>query len=371
MSLRRTLIICLLAMPLMASRCEYLSEPYFEELAGRLDDQSGPDVGYIESMHAQELIASGTVRPVDELVAPSEFDPLAIEAFRGGDGRLYGVPRDMQTVVLLYDRDILSANGFETPPGNWDELAETAAAISASGEIAGLALTGEFWNWLPFLFQSGGELVAEGEARLDSDEARVALDFYVGLVLDGAAIVPPVGLEPTDESFPYGSHTEAVQMLGSGDVAMVLAPNNALEFAINEGLDNIAAAVLPQGPAGPATIAYVTGLAAYRDLGPGAAAFLRRGTSPEAQSLWSESLQFMPTRPALYDDYIDRHPGARAFVEATGHARHWQPPQVSFENLKSFDRLSREPLAAALRGEVPADDALADLQSLAEQLLVG
>ena len=370
MSLKRTVFLCLMALPLMASRCEYLSEPYFDELSGRIEGQAAPDVGYIESMHAEGLIATGALQPVDDLVDPSEFDPLALDTFRGEDGLLYGVPRDMQTVVLLYSAEILAANGFDAPPDNWEQLAEIAGAISAGGESVGLALTGEIWNWLPFLYQSGGDLVSGGEARLDSEEAFVALGFYVDLVLSGAAVVPPAGLEPTEENFPYGSHAEAVRLLAEGEVAMILAPNNALELAVEEGRDDIVAAAVPAGPAGLATIAYVTGLGAYTDLRPEATAFIEQGTSPASQGLWAESLQFMPTRPAVYDDYLALHPEAAAFVEAIGYARQWQPPRATFEELKTFDRLSREPLAAAVSGEISTDEALAELQSLASELLV-
>ncbi len=310
-------------------------------------------------------------KAIDEFVDENDFDRLALDAFRGGDGLLYGVPRDMQTVVLLYDSEILAAHGFDAPPDDWDALADVSGAISDGGEAVGLALTAEPWNWLPFLYQSGGELVTDGRAQLDSEQAQLALDYYVELVRTGSAIVPPAGLAPSDEYFPYGAHDEAVRLLADGQVAMILAPNNVLELAIKENRGSILAAATPSGPAGRATIAYVTGLGAYTELTPGSASFIQQGTSPAAQNIWAESVQFMPTRPALYDDYLALHPEAAAFVDAIGYARQWQPPSATFEQLQEFDRSAREPLAAALRGEVSTGEALARMQALANEFLLG
>ena len=53
--------------------------------------------------------------------------------------------------------------------------------------MLGLVTPPNFERWLPFLYQAGGSVLNDDwtEVTLDSDEAREALDFYVGMVKDG------------------------------------------------------------------------------------------------------------------------------------------------------------------------------------------
>ncbi|MDP2586279.1 MAG: extracellular solute-binding protein [Candidatus Komeilibacteria bacterium] len=46
------------------------------------------------------------------------------------NGKIYGLPYSLDSLVLLYNRDLLDKAGIATAPTNWDEVAEAAAKIS-------------------------------------------------------------------------------------------------------------------------------------------------------------------------------------------------------------------------------------------------
>ncbi len=46
------------------------------------------------------------------------------------DGKIYGLPYSLDSLVLIYNRDLLDKAGIATPPANWDEVAEATSKIS-------------------------------------------------------------------------------------------------------------------------------------------------------------------------------------------------------------------------------------------------
>lgn len=368
--MRRALMLMLATFPLLAATCEYRSAPYFEELDARLAQGTQPQVGYLESMHARQLMMDGDLQDVSGLVDRDDFFPITVDAFTVPSGELAGIPRDVQTIALVFNGPLLDELGLEAPQ-TWDDLAVVSRAVAdgTGGETAGLALTGEPWNWLPFLYQAGGALVVDNTATLNTAEAERALSFYVELVQSGAAIAPEEALEPSDATFPYEAHRRSMELLEDREVAMVLAPNHSFQEAYESHPDDVRAAPLPTGPAGRATIAYVRGLAAYSPITDESRQFMLDATGEDAQRLWFDTQQFMPTRRSLVGEYLDRHPAAEPFVRSIEDAVSWQPDTARFDDLEQFDRQARAPVAAALRGELTAGEALQELQSLAVEFL--
>ena len=57
----------------------------------------------------------------------SQFFEGYLDAFKGADGKIYGFPKDGNTLAMAYNADMLEAAGVE-PPTNWEELEAAAAA---------------------------------------------------------------------------------------------------------------------------------------------------------------------------------------------------------------------------------------------------
>lgn len=54
------------------------------------------------------------------------------------DGKTYGIPFQRSTIVLFWNKDAFETAGLdpETPPENWEEMAEMAATVREAPTVS-------------------------------------------------------------------------------------------------------------------------------------------------------------------------------------------------------------------------------------------
>src|SRR3712207_9419812 len=62
----------------------------------------------------------------------SDFYPNLIKAYTGPDNKLYGLPKDHNTLAMFYNKDMLQQAGVTTPPKTWDELRAAAQKLKTT-----------------------------------------------------------------------------------------------------------------------------------------------------------------------------------------------------------------------------------------------
>ncbi len=149
-----------------------------------------PNVFYVDSSRLPDWAEAGVLASGEGKIENLEehYESL-LEAFTY-NGTLYCPPKDFSIMALQYNKDMFDAAGLEypTPDWTWEDLraaAEKLTGTDAEGRtVLGLVTPPNFERWLPFLYQAGGSVLNEDwtEVTLDSDEAREALEFYVGMV---------------------------------------------------------------------------------------------------------------------------------------------------------------------------------------------
>ena len=82
----------------------------------------------------------GRPRRLEPLAAERGFDTSAffpgyLDAFKGPDGKIYGFPKDGNTLAMAYNAAMLEAAGIE-PPTNWEELQAAAEALTTGDQKA-------------------------------------------------------------------------------------------------------------------------------------------------------------------------------------------------------------------------------------------
>jgi multiple sugar transport system substrate-binding protein len=101
------------------------------------------------------------------------------------DGATYGIPFYNYALALIYRSDLYKQAGLE-PPTTLEELRKAADELN-TGDVAGIAMQPQkgykvFEEWGNYLFGAGGEIQdAENAVKLDSPEARTALEDYIAL----------------------------------------------------------------------------------------------------------------------------------------------------------------------------------------------
>lgn len=175
------------------------------------------------------------LEPLDEWFADPKrypyslehYVPAALDAFRV-NGKLYGIPTDMNTSLLLYRKDLIPE-----PPKTLDEMVEVARKWTKkynpnSPTEYGFAIQGKniWFNsyfWINLYVSQGGVPPEPGREiefaeSLDSPTAIKVLQIYVDMMKEG--ISPP-------DSVNY-EYAETNAALAAGKVAMALQWNAAL-----------------------------------------------------------------------------------------------------------------------------------------------
>lgn len=185
----------------------------------------------------------------------SEKDKFLPASMAGAtlDGKVYGVPRDMYIMGLMYNKKLFKDAGLDPnkAPANWDEFVDYAKKLTdPSKNMNGYDILGMDWaDWFfeYYVWQAGGDLTeknADGTVKLTftSDAAVSALQFYKDLKFKHKVTQKNVvqSLDDNQKDF-YTGHT-AMQVAGSywfGDM-------------ISKGMNisDLGFAPLPAGPSG-------------------------------------------------------------------------------------------------------------------------
>jgi multiple sugar transport system substrate-binding protein len=199
------------------------------------------------------------------------FYPQTLTAYKVGDG-YYGLPRDFQTIVLFYNKDMFDAAGLEYPTADWtyDNLLSAAKALTkdndGDGKIDQYGLSTDTWDmelfWSEAIWAYGGEIISEDHSRtlIGEGSARDAWAFIDSLYKEGVMPTPTAAGE-------FGS-----DLFQSGMAAMTTIGHWAVPGYVQAGL-NFDAAPMPKGPAGQATSVNSAGFVISKDSKNADAAF--------------------------------------------------------------------------------------------------
>jgi multiple sugar transport system substrate-binding protein len=153
-----------------------------------------PDVSTIDGSAMSAFSSQNLCEDITERVRGSsaiKWDQIYDGPKSAGtwSGKIYGVPRAVNTLAMYYNRDMLQAKGLpDRAPQTWSELTNYAQRLTdRDRNVFGITFSaiqseeGTF-QWLPFLQQAGGSV-----ARLDGPEAVAALQLWVDFVRSGYA----------------------------------------------------------------------------------------------------------------------------------------------------------------------------------------
>jgi multiple sugar transport system substrate-binding protein len=147
-----------------------------------------PDLFYVNAEYAPEWINEGFLLPLDDYIAKSGFDTTQffdgyLSTFKGKDGKIYGFPKDGNTIAMAYNSALVTS-----PPTSMDDLVSQAQAVKGTSDLgAPICLNPGLDRGLAFLYAQGGELLnADGTASaIDTDASKTAVQWYLDLFKNG------------------------------------------------------------------------------------------------------------------------------------------------------------------------------------------
>ena len=215
-----------------------------------------PDVMWMHSNQVQRYMAGGQLMDLTDRIARSNVADMAnfprdIVELYSRSGRQYGIPKDVDTIALWYNRGMFDAANLPYPTNDWtwDDVANASRQLTnpARGQY-GIAFfppevhTG-YWN---HVFQNGGFVISPDRRTSGFDNPRTieALEYVVNLVRQGWA--PPLTHGETDLMALMTGEVIAMAQFGS----WMLSAFKQSDFFVA----NCDMVMLPRGPAGRATI---------------------------------------------------------------------------------------------------------------------
>ena len=172
---------------------------YFTKIQAELAAGNAPDIFWIGGANLADFVSTGQILDIKPLIDKDssfkigDFYDNVIGAV-SHDGKIYGLPRDISTLVVYYNADMFKAAGLQTPAelakaGKWDMAAMLDASkklTDASKKQYGIGF-GNWWG--PQLYfinaQGGSALTADRKGcALNTPEAIAGASYVQGLYKD-------------------------------------------------------------------------------------------------------------------------------------------------------------------------------------------
>jgi multiple sugar transport system substrate-binding protein len=323
--------------------------------------------------HAFAAAAAGTAQPVDDLwdeagLEVGDYLPGAIDDVTW-EGGLYGVPLDVNALVLMANAEQLQDAGLDREDLLTLEAFRAAAATLRSETDAdhAIAVTASSWAAYGWMAAAGGRLIdgndENGAPRFTFEDPRniEALDLLVDLVATGDAPPPFAPDLAMDAIAAFATGETALHASGSWDLP---ATRRALD--VETEVEDIVILPLPQrDPADPSTVLggssmFVPEGAEHREL-----AFelmLALTTDDVALDLAGQEGR-LPARASVYEaPLFTSSPELAAFVE--------QLPDATVMPLIAYPEVAaafRDGLERALAQQRRPAEAMSEVQAFADR----
>jgi multiple sugar transport system substrate-binding protein len=150
----------------------------------QLSSHTLPDLLMLDNPNLQQIAQTGALTPLDSAgVDLTGYYPSILVAGTY-QGKVYGLAPAVNSIALIYNKDLLSAAGLK-PPTTWAELTADAAKLTTPKHY-GFAFSADndgegAWQFLPFFWGSGGDL-----QHLDAQGSIQALQQLTGMVKNGS-----------------------------------------------------------------------------------------------------------------------------------------------------------------------------------------
>lgn len=183
-----------------------------------------PDIVTMHTNFAQKYVDANMLAEIDDL---QKYDSsFSYDNFPKGVTRLYtfndkhyGVPKDIDCVVLAYNKELFDKAGLKYPNENWtwDDLGNAASKLTnKKSDLYGIAAFNNMQEaWGNFIYQNGGSVINEEKniSGLDNPKSIEAMEFFMDL------------LDKYSPDTKQLSETDRIQIFASGRLGMLTIGN--------------------------------------------------------------------------------------------------------------------------------------------------
>ncbi len=329
--------------------------------------RTAPDVVNLNPKFAAQLAARDAWLNLDDVVSESDRATYLPKIWQAStlQGQSFGIPWYLTTQVTIYNRDLLTAAGVETPPATFAELAQVAQQVKDA--------TGKYALFVTFVPEDSGEVLEslvkmgvtltddQGRAAFDTPAGIAAFRYWVDLYQQG--LLPP-------EVLTQG-HRYAIDLYQSGEVALLSSGAQFLQTVANNApaiaaVSDVAPVIT--GETGKKNVA-VMNLVVPRDsdLPEAAVKFALFVTNTENQLAFAQAAKVLPSTQAAVEAYLEDLRG-KTEVKPLDKASQVGAEQLAdaevlipaMDNVNQLQKAIYENLQAAMLGEKSVEQAVTD-----------
>lgn len=203
-----------------------------------------PDVFWMHSNTAQMYMENDLLLNLDEYIKNdssidmSKFYQGIVQLYtRSDNGSVYALPKDHDTIALLYNKAIFDKYGVDYPTDDWswEDVRDAAKKITEAGKADGVygyaANTSNNQDfWYNIVYDYGAEVVTEDHksTTIGSEQGKAAMEM-VRQILEVAAPQTTVAETGTDSLFKSGLAGMITQ--GSWMINTFYTAENASDYA--------------------------------------------------------------------------------------------------------------------------------------------
>ena len=158
-------------------------DEYWTKLEAATMSNKMPDIFWMHTNEILKYADNGKLADCSDIVETEHFSDISLSNASGSDGVLYGVPKDKDTVGLVYNNDAAGV-AYPDETWTWDDLVDASEKIhDATGNYGYMAYADDQLGYWNFVYQAGGSILTEDKTRgnfLDPG-TRKGMEFYIGL----------------------------------------------------------------------------------------------------------------------------------------------------------------------------------------------
>lgn len=162
-------------------------DEYWTKLEAAATSNSMPDIFWMHTNEIYKYADKGVLADCTSIVDTKNFSDVSISNTKGTDtSKLYGVPKDKDTIGLVYNKELFDKAGVAYPDENWtwDDLVSASEKINAkTGKYGYMAYADDQLGYWNFVYQAGGYILNADKTKggfLDAGTKK-AMKFYTGL----------------------------------------------------------------------------------------------------------------------------------------------------------------------------------------------
>ncbi len=190
-----------------------------------------PDVFWMHSNTAQMYMENDILLKLndyiekDSTIDMSKYYEGVKNLYTRTDGNIYALPKDHDTIALLYNKAIFDKYGVQYPTDKWtwEDMYAAAKKISedSKGDVYGMAMntSNNQDGWYNLIYSYGGQVITDDHkgTTIGSDKAKAGMEMTRKLLTVGApqSVVAETGTDSLFMSNKVGMITQGSWMINA------------------------------------------------------------------------------------------------------------------------------------------------------------